>query len=424
MRKLFGLDLVVLSAALLLFPVAANRQVSPFLGAPGLAKAVLTPEPEVELVIEFPPEGAAIGAHAPPVAVRIAAPDGRRVAPERLAFTREGERLAMDCVAVPGGAECEPLFDFDDGEVSFAVSAVDRRGHRSPPVERRFRVDRVPPRISLTSPAADFLATGSTVQVAGFLSEDAALTIGGEAVPLRPDRSFAVEVNLAEGANVILVGARDAAGNDAVEVRSGFCDSIPPQPVAAELVRADLAGKKVDLQADAGAAEPGMRIRWRNPRTGQVAETDAQADGAFAARLLASPGDELVAVAIDAFDRESEPAIFPVGHPPAPAEAVAWLPAPRDETGWLPPLFALPKNETSQPEENIYPAALNFLAFLPAVALPESSPALPETFTSAASLSPGGLLAELHPENSGFNAGWADIRCETAAPESDRELRR
>lgn len=300
MASAFGRDAVVWGAALLLFPVAAQGPVA--------GRARLAPVASLSLRISAPADGASIRDGSAPILLSFKAPEGQVVPPESLSFSRFGSPLAMDCRSFPGGAECSPYFPFEDGEVALEVRAASRPGYRAPAPQRVvFTVDSSPPEILLDSPRDSFLSATGALMVAGRLSEPATLEIGGIPVPVADDLRFAYELPLAEGANVLLLSARDSAGNETVEARSGFCDSLPPPPLAPDRVALAFTGKRVAISGSAGAAEPGARLRLRNERTGQLVETDASRDGAFGARLVAEPGDRLAASAVDAFDHASEP---------------------------------------------------------------------------------------------------------------------
>lgn len=103
--------------------------------------------------------------------------------------------------------------------------------------------------------------------------------------------------------------------------RNGFCDSPPPLPVSLSLVSTALRSGAVAITGAAGAADPGVELRWRNVQSGRLVETVAAGDGSFSTSIAGAAGDDLVAVAIDAFARESPPAYFPVDYtlPPDPA---------------------------------------------------------------------------------------------------------
>ncbi len=175
---------------------------------------------------------------------------------------------------------------------------------------------------------------------------------------------------------MLLVGARDAAGNDTVEVRSGFCDSIPPQPLSAELVRAR------SRRQEGGA--PGRSRRRRaqdadppgsNPRTGQSRRNRrALPTAPSPRRLLAAEGDQLVAVAIDAYRAAKASRRF-CPSSVLPVICRSRWPGCRRFAGRsllaAAAFRAAGKGNRVRPKKNLYSSEPDFLAFLPAVALPE-----------------------------------------------------
>ncbi len=270
--------------------------------------AEIVPLPAVGLTIGAPFAGEALGESTPVLRAFFETPTGIAVAPETLAFFRDGEPLEVACSPIPGGAECTPILPFADGEVTLEARVADVAGYLSPPVTSSFTIDTAEPFLHLQAPAEGFLVASSSLLVSGYLSEPAALSIGGIPVELTPELTFEAEIPLQEGANVLLIEAVDAAGNTAVAVLTGSSDTLPPPPLAAERVAASHEGHRLSLVGAPGAAESHARVRWKNSRTGQEIETLARVDGSFEAALAGAAGDLLEAVVVDAFDNASLPA--------------------------------------------------------------------------------------------------------------------
>lgn len=278
-------------------------------------------EAAVHLSLEEPAQDAAVGEASPVLRVVYATPTGLPVDPATLAFTRGGEPLEMRCSPIAGGAECVPSLPFADGRVEIEATVADVAGHLSPVAARDFTVDTAEPWLSLSAPAEGFLIAGSTVRVTGYVSEEVLLTIGGVPVELSPELTFAAEIPLAEGANVLILEATDAAGNSAALVRTGTSDTVPPPPLAADRVAASQEGSRLTLLGAPGAAESHARVRWRNARTLQEVETLAAADGSFETALAGATADLLTAVVVDAFDHTSPPTELAPPEPSSPAAA-------------------------------------------------------------------------------------------------------
>lgn len=284
-------------------------------------------EPAVNLRIESPPQNSAVNDATPPIRVRFETPTGIAVAAESLAFQRAGNPLAVSCSAVAGGAECVPTLPFADGPVAIEATVADVAGHVSPVATRQFSIDTAGPVLSLSAPVEGFLTAETRILVAGSVSEAADVRVGSISITPAQDLTFSGLVPLAEGSNVLVVTATDAAGNVAVATRSGISDTLPPAPVSAALVSTGLEGATVSIAGAAGAAEAEARVRWRNSRSGEEIDATVAADGSFLTSLPAVDGDLLVAVVIDFFDRRSVEAHFPLDYQ-----------VPPDPTPFAPPL--------------------------------------------------------------------------------------
>lgn len=75
-------------------------------------------------------------------------------------------------------------------------------------------VDRTPPQVSITKPAAGAQVTGPEVTVEGRAETGAAVSVNGHEVPPNPDGTFSDRFNAPEGPLTLTVVARDKAGNE------------------------------------------------------------------------------------------------------------------------------------------------------------------------------------------------------------------
>ena len=89
-------------------------------------------------------------------------------------------------------------------------------------------IDLSPPVLSVTSPKDDFLTNQTMLPVTGQTEPGARLTIGADAATVHPDGSFNATTRLVPGNNILVVRARDAAGNEAVVTLKGILDAVAP----------------------------------------------------------------------------------------------------------------------------------------------------------------------------------------------------
>ena len=101
--------------------------------------------------------------------------------------------------------------------------AVDQSG------EFTIMIDDLPPLLRITEPANNSLTNQTSVMVRGAGEPGAGLVVDSVPLTVRPDGGWSVRVPLdAEGANEIVAEARDRTGNQAVEARTVFRDTIAP----------------------------------------------------------------------------------------------------------------------------------------------------------------------------------------------------
>ncbi len=103
-------------------------------------------------------------------------------------------------------------------------------------------VDRTPPALSITKPAAGSDVTGPDVLVEGKVEPGASLTINGGSVPPNPDGTFSSRITAPEGPLMLTVIARDQAGNETkqelkVQVKAGSATPAPALALGISLDR-------------------------------------------------------------------------------------------------------------------------------------------------------------------------------------------
>lgn len=117
-------------------------------------------------------------------------------------------------------------------------------------------IDLSAPMLSVESPGDGFLTNRTMLPVTGRTEPGATLTIGADSASVLPDGSFNATTRLAVGDNLLVVRARDAAGNQAVVTLKGFLDAVaPPLNALASVTLTNRSSVRVF-----GDTEPGANV--------------------------------------------------------------------------------------------------------------------------------------------------------------------
>lgn len=141
--------------------------------------------------------------------------------------------------AIDGGYQCSytPATALSDGSHTVKFDATDNDGNKATQKSVTFKVDTVPPALSITAPANNLVTNKAACTVTGTTSDATSspvtLTIklnsgAAEAVTVNEDGSFSKALTLAAGANTITVVARDAAGKTTTVTRTVTLDTGAP----------------------------------------------------------------------------------------------------------------------------------------------------------------------------------------------------
>ena len=154
---------------------------------------------------------------------------------------------------VSGGYECSytPTEALGDGQHTIKVDASDNDGNAATQKTVTFKVDTIPPTLSVTAPADDSVTNNSSCTVSGTTNDTTSSPVtvtvklnngAAEEVAVAENGSFTKQLTLAAGANTITVVATDAAGKSTTVTRTVTLDtgapvihsvSITPNPVDA-----------------------------------------------------------------------------------------------------------------------------------------------------------------------------------------------
>lgn len=138
--------------------------------------------------------------------------------------------------AVTGGYECTytPTTALADGSHTIKIDASDNDGNAATQKTVTFKVDTVPPTLSVTAPVAGLITNKAACTVTGttndITSSPVTVTIklnsgSAEAVTVGADGSFSKSLTLASGNNTITIVATDSAGKSSTVTRTVTLDT-------------------------------------------------------------------------------------------------------------------------------------------------------------------------------------------------------
>lgn len=141
--------------------------------------------------------------------------------------------------AVTGGYECTytPTAALSDGSHTIKVDASDNDGNAAAQKTVTFKIDTVPPTLSVTAPANNLVTNKTACTVTGTTNDvtsgPVTLTVklnsgSAEAVTVNADGSFSKALTLVAGANTITVVATDGAGKTTTVTRTVTVDTGAP----------------------------------------------------------------------------------------------------------------------------------------------------------------------------------------------------
>ena len=146
---------------------------------------------------------------------------------------------AITKTAITGGYDCTytPSTALADGSHTIKFDASDNDGNAATQKTVTFKVDTVPPTLSVTAPVAGLITNKAACTVTGttndITSSPVTVTIklnsgSAEAVTVGADGSFSKSLTLASGNNTITVVATDSAGKSSTVTRTVTLDTTAP----------------------------------------------------------------------------------------------------------------------------------------------------------------------------------------------------
>ncbi len=172
--------------------------------------------------------------------------------------------------------------------------AIDKDGRKEDTKSFQFKVDSIPPIISITKPANGAILSSFKVLVQGHVDPGSVVEVNSISVEVDGVGNFQVEITLSNNPDVITVKAFDIAGNESQQSLTVGFDTTPPvltltKPVMFQQV------SKLPLLVE-GKTEPGAGVTV-NGMTATVAE-----DGSFSFPLTYLKEGELSSIEVVATD--------------------------------------------------------------------------------------------------------------------------
>ncbi len=141
--------------------------------------------------------------------------------------------------AITGGYQCSYTIPsaLSDGSHTVKLDASDFDGNAATQRTINFKVDTVPPSLSVTSPANNLITNNSSVTVSGTTSDATSspvtLTVklnngSAQTVTVGSNGAFSKTLTLSNGVNTIVITATDAAGKTSSVTRTVTLDTSAP----------------------------------------------------------------------------------------------------------------------------------------------------------------------------------------------------
>lgn len=141
--------------------------------------------------------------------------------------------------AITGGYQCTytPSSALADGNHTIKFDASDNDGNAATQKSVTFKVDTVPPTLSVTAPTEGLVTNKSACTVSGTTNDETSSPVtvtvklnsgSAENVTVNADGTFSKALTLAQGTNTIVITARDAAGKTTSITRTVVLNTVAP----------------------------------------------------------------------------------------------------------------------------------------------------------------------------------------------------
>lgn len=194
------------------------------------------------ITITYPTASALITNNKPAIRWKVTDNDSG-VNPDTIGITIDnGSKVTGSAIvktAITGGYECSytPSAALSDGSHTIKIDASDYDGNAAAQKSVTFKIDTVPPTLSVTAPVNGLITNQAACTVTGttndVTSSPVTVTVKlnsgtAEAVTVNDNGSFSKALTLAAGTNTITVVATDSAGKSTTVTRTVTLDTVAP----------------------------------------------------------------------------------------------------------------------------------------------------------------------------------------------------
>lgn len=197
------------------------------------------------ITITYPTASATIANNKPVIKWNVT-DDDSGVNPDMIGITIDGgSKITSDITktAIDGGYECSytPETALSDGSHTVKIDAKDNDGNAAVQKSVAFKVDTVPPVLSVSSPVDNLVTNNASCTVSGttndVTSSPCKVTMKlnsavAEQVTVNTDGTFSKVLTLAKGANTITIVSTDSAGKSTTVTRTVILDTEAPRFVS------------------------------------------------------------------------------------------------------------------------------------------------------------------------------------------------
>lgn len=194
------------------------------------------------ITITYPTASALIINNKPTIKWKVTDADSG-VNPDTIGITIDsGSKVTGSVITktvITGGYECTytPTAALADGSHTIKIDASDYDGNTAAQKSVTFKIDTVPPTLSVTAPVNDLITNKAACTVTGTTNDATSSPVtvtvklnGGtaETVTVNDNGSFSKALTLAAGSNTITVVATDSAGKSTTVTRTVTLDTTAP----------------------------------------------------------------------------------------------------------------------------------------------------------------------------------------------------
>ena len=115
-----------------------------------------------------------------------------------------------------------------EGTHTFYYYAVDNQAHQEKTSSMQFKVDTIPPQLTVTSPQNNAILNSKTVSVSGIVDAGSTVTVNGVIETVDSTGKFTIDIEISQASEVIVVAATDLAGNSTQTTLQVSLDTTPP----------------------------------------------------------------------------------------------------------------------------------------------------------------------------------------------------